>query len=414
MLTPVLSEISLKLMSLYIRITRTCFWSSGSSSIKYQLIQMPQKHIVCSGLVERIGLDNAKIHYKTDDNAFKTEIEVPNHHVGFEKVAALLMDPKIGVIKDESEIHAVGHRVVHGGSTFSKTTVINESVKNKIKELFTLAPLHNPPNYEGIEVSEAIFKSATQIAVFDTAFHQTIPIEAYKYAIPNEFLNKHKIRVYGFHGTSHKYVSEKAIEYLGINNSKIITIHLGNGCSMTAVKNGKSIDTTLGFGPVTGLIMGSRSGDIDHSIVFYLVNSLGYKLDEVNSMLQKESGMLGLTGFSDLRDIESEAEKGNKDCQLALDMNAYRIKKYIGSYAAIMNGLDAIVFTAGIGENSTVIRKLVCANLDYLGIELDIDKNNIRAKKITEIHKEKSRTKILIVPTNEEVEIAKQSFELIK
>ncbi|VAW24115.1 Acetate kinase, partial [hydrothermal vent metagenome] len=221
-------------------------------------------------------------------------------------------------------------------------------------------------------------------------------------------------RLYGFHGTSHKYVSEKAIAYLGIDDSKIITIHLGNGCSMTAVKNGKSIDHSLGFGPVTGLIMGSRSGDIDHAIIFYLVNSLGYKLDEVNNLLQKESGMLGLTGFSDLRDIEAEAGKGNKECQLALDMNAYRIKKYIGSYAAAMNGLDAIVFTAGIGENSDVIRKLVCNNMEYLGIDLDIEKNNIRAKKITEIHKNNSKTKILIIPTNEEVEIAKQSYQLIK
>jgi acetate kinase len=387
--------------------------NSGSSSIKYQLIQMPQKHIVCSGLVERIGLDNAKIHYKTDDNAFKTEIEVPNHHVGFEKVAALLMDPKIGVIKDESEIHAVGHRVVHGGSTFSKTTVINESVKNKIKELFTLAPLHNPPNYEGIEVSEAIFKSATQIAVFDTAFHQTIPIEAYKYAIPNEFLNKHKIRVYGFHGTSHKYVSEKAKETLPNNSSKLITIHLGNGCSITAVKDGKSIDHSLGFGPMNGLIMGTRSGDIDQSIIFYLINTLGYTLEEVNTLLQKSSGMQGLTGLSDLRDIESEANKGNKECQLALLMFAYRVKKYIGSYAAALNGVDAIVFTAGIGENSILIRKMICENMDYLGVDLDLDKNNVKAREIVDVSSPNSKVKILIIPTNEELEIAKQSFKLI-
>jgi acetate kinase len=388
--------------------------NSGSSSIKYQLFNMPQEEVICSGLVERIGLDNAEIHYKSSNNKIDKIVSIPNHKVGLENVVNILLDEKVGVLKSTSEIEAVGHRVVHGGSTFSKTTIVTQEVKNKIKTLFSLAPQHNPANYEGIEVAENFFPEAKQIAVFDTAFHQSIPIEAYKYAIPNKFLKENQIRLYGFHGTSHKYVSEKAIAHLAIENSKIITIHLGNGCSMTAVKNGESIDHTLGFGPVTGLIMGSRSGDIDQAIIFYLVNSLGYKLDEVNSMLQKESGMLGLTGFSDLRDIEAEAEKGNKECQLALDMNAYRIKKYIGSYAAAMNGLDAIVFTAGIGENSDVIRKLVCSNMGYLGIELDEEKNKVRAKQITEIHLENSKTKILIVPTNEEVEIAKQSFELIK
>ncbi len=388
--------------------------NSGSSSIKYQLFNMPQEDVICSGLVERIGLDNAEIHYKSTTNKIDEVVDIPNHKIGLEKIVNLLLDAKTGVLKSTSEIEAVGHRVVHGGSTFSNTTVINKEVKDKIKALFSLAPQHNPANYEGIVVAKKMFPEAVQIAVFDTAFHQTIPVEAYKYAIPTKFFDEEHIRLYGFHGTSHKYVSEKAIAYLGIANSKIITIHLGNGCSMTAIKNGKSIDHSLGFGPVTGLIMGSRSGDIDHAIIFYLVNSLGYSLDEVNSLLQKESGMLGLTGFSDLRDIEAEASKGNKECQLALDMNAYRIKKYIGSYAAAMNGLDAIVFTAGIGENSVVIRKLVCSNMEYLGIDLDIEKNNIRAKEITEIHKSNSKTKILIIPTNEEVEIAKQSYQLMK
>ncbi|MCF6169038.1 acetate kinase [Lutibacter sp.] len=388
--------------------------NSGSSSIKYQLFNMPQEDVICSGLVERIGLDNAEIHYKSTTNKIDEVVDIPNHKIGLEKIVNLLLDAKTGVLKSTSEIEAVGHRVVHGGSTFSNTTVINKEVKDKIKALFSLAPQHNPANYEGIVVAKKMFPEAVQIAVFDTAFHQTIPVEAYKYAIPTKFFDEEHIRLYGFHGTSHKYVSEKAIAYLGIANSKIITIHLGNGCSMTAIKNGKSIDHSLGFGPVTGLIMGSRSGDIDHAIIFYLVNSLGYSLDEVDSLLQKESGMLGLTGFSDLRDIEAEASKGNKECQLALDMNAYRIKKYIGSYAAAMNGLDAIVFTAGIGENSVVIRKLVCSNMEYLGIDLDIEKNNIRAKEITEIHKSNSKTKILIIPTNEEVEIAKQSYQLMK
>ena len=388
--------------------------NSGSSSIKYQLFRMPQEEVICSGLVERIGLENAEIHYKSNFNKIDEVTHIPNHKIGLEKIVDLLLHEKVGVIKSTSEIEAVGHRVVHGGSTFSNTTIVNQEVKDKIKDLFSLAPQHNPANYEGIIVAETIFPEAKQIAVFDTAFHQSIPVEAYKYSIPNKFLTENKIRLYGFHGTSHKYVSEKAMDYLGIQNSNIITIHLGNGCSMTAVKNGKSVDHTLGFAPVTGLIMGTRSGDIDHAIIFHLVNNLGYDLNEVNNMLQKESGMLGLTGYSDLRDIEAEAEKGNKECQLALDMNAYRIKKYIGSYAAAMNGLDAIVFTAGIGENSDVIRKLVCTNMEFFGIELDEEKNKVRAKKITEIHTNNSKTKILIVPTNEEVEIAKQSYELIQ
>lgn len=388
--------------------------NSGSSSIKYQLINMPQEEVICSGLVERIGLNNAEIHYKSSENKINEVLEIPNHEVGLKKVVQFLLDDKIGVIKSTDEIKTIGHRVVHGGSTFSNTTIINDEVKDKIKSLFSLAPLHNPPNLEGINVCENIFPKATQVAVFDTAFHQTMPEVAYKYAIPNKFLTEEHIRVYGFHGTSHKYVSEKTIEFLDKQNTKLITIHLGNGCSMTAIQNGKSIDHTLGFGPVTGLIMGSRSGDIDHTIIYYLVHNLGYTLEEVNDMLQKQSGMLGLTGFSDLRDIEAEAAKGNKECQLALDMNAYRIKKYIGSYAAAMNGLDAIVFTAGIGENSVLIRGLVCKNMDYLGINLDAEKNNLGAKKLTEIQSETSKVKVLIIPTNEEVEIAKQSYQLVK
>lgn len=387
--------------------------NSGSSSIKYQLFSMPLQEVICSGLVERIGLNDSKIHYKSDQNKIEETTEVLNHKQGLEKVVSLLLDKKIGVIQSTDEIKAVGHRVVHGGSTFTKTTEVTQEVKEKIKSLFSLAPQHNPANLEGIEVAEAIFKKAKQVAVFDTAFHQSIPVEAYKYAIPNSFLEKDNIRLYGFHGTSHKYVSEEAIKYLGKQKSKIITIHLGNGCSMTAVKDGKSMDHSLGFAPVTGLIMGSRCGDIDHTLIFYLVNQLGYTLKEVDNLLQKESGMLGLTGYSDLRDIEAEAEKGNKNCQLALAMNAYRIKKYIGAYTAVMNGLDAIVFTAGIGENSSFIRKLVCVDMEYLGIDIDTGKNNIRAKKLTEIHTNTSKVKVLIIPTNEELEIAKQSFELL-
>lgn len=386
--------------------------NSGSSSIKYQLIEMPEREVICTGMIDRIGLESSNFSYVTNTNKIEQVLPIANHKIGLEKIAQLLMNEKVGVIKSTQEINAVGHRVVHGGSSFSKTTIIDEKVKEEIKELFELAPLHNPANFEGITVAEEIFASATQIAVFDTAFHQTMPVEAYKYAVPNNLLTENKIRAYGFHGTSHKYVSEKAIAYLE-KASKIITIHLGNGCSITAVKDGKSIDTSMGFGPLNGLIMGTRCGDIDQSLIFYLVKSLGYSLDEVNTMLQKQSGMLGLTGFSDLRDIQSNAEKGNKDCQLALAMNAYRIKKFIGSYTAALNGLDAIVFTAGIGENSAYIRKLVCTDMEFFGLELDDAKNEIRSKEIREINMPQSKAKILVVPTDEEIEIANQVYGLL-
>ena len=386
--------------------------NSGSSSIKYQLIEMPACEVICSGMIDRIGLETSNLIYVTNTNKIEETLPIPNHKIGLQKIAHLLMDEKVGVIKSTKEISAVGHRVVHGGSDFSNTVVINEEVKEKIKQLFELAPLHNPANFEGIIVASAIFDTAKQVAVFDTAFHQTIPVVAHKYAIPNYLLTENKIRVYGFHGTSHKYVSEKAIGYLE-KSSKIITIHLGNGCSMTAIKDGKSIDHTLGFGPMNGLIMGTRSGDIDQSVIFFMVNSLGYSLADVTTMLNKQSGMLGLTGFSDLRDIQSNAEKGDQDCQLALAMNAYRIKKFIGSYAAALNGLDAIIFTAGIGENSSYIRKLVCTDMEFFGIELDDTKNEIRSKEIREINLSESKTKILVIPTNEEIEIANQVYDLL-
>ena len=378
---------------------------------------MPANEVICSGMIDRIGLETSNLTYVTNITKFEEILPIANHKIGLEKIAQLLMDEKVGVINSTDEIEAVGHRVVHGGSAFSKTAIITTEVKDKIKQLFDLAPLHNPANLEGIIVAEAIFNSAKQVAVFDTAFHQTIPVVAHKYAIPNYLLTENKIRVYGFHGTSHKYVSENAIHYLKQNSlnkgSKIITIHLGNGCSMTAIKDGKSIDHTLGFGPMNGLIMGTRSGDVDQSVIFYLVNTLGYSLEAVNTMLQKQSGMLGLTGYSDLRDIEANAENGNTDCQLALAMNAYRIKKYIGSYSAVLNGLDAIIFTAGIGENSSYIRKLVCTDMDYFGIELDASKNEIRSKEIREINTRDSKTKILVIPTNEEIEIANQVHHLL-
>ena len=388
--------------------------NSGSSSLKFQLFSMPEATILCSGLIERIGLDDAIFTFKTDKDTIKVVEAIMNHKVGLELLSKQLLNSETGIIKFTDAIDIVGHRVVHGGKHFTDTTEITQTVKDKIKSLSSLAPLHNPANLEGIEVAETIFPNAKQVAVFDTAFHQSIPKHAYKYAIPNKFLDKHNIRLYGFHGTSHKYVSEKAIEFLGKNHSKIISIHLGNGCSMTAIKNGKSIDHSLGFSPVNGLIMGTRSGDIDQSIIFHLAEKFNYSFDEINTILQKKSGMLGLTGYSDLRDIQAEAEKGNKNCQLALQMNAYRIKKYIGSYTAILNGLDAIVFTAGIGENSPLMRELVCTDLDYLGIDIDIAKNQVRPNKLTVISTDASKVKILIIPTNEELEIANQSVGLFE
>ena len=388
--------------------------NSGSSSLKFQLILMPEETVLASGLVERIGLEGAKLHYSSKGFSTTEVIEIPNHAVALKEVTNLLMDVEKGVIKNASEISVIGHRVVHGGAAFSETIFINQKVKTKIKELFSLAPLHNPPNLTGIEVAEEIFPNAKQVAVFDTAFHQSIPAKAHKYAIPNSFLSEHKIQVYGFHGTSHKYVSEQAIQIIKKQQSKIISVHLGNGCSITAVKDGKSIDHSLGFGPVNGLIMGTRSGDIDQSVIFYMIEHLGYTAKEVSDILHNKSGMLGLTGYGDLRDIETQAENGNRDCQLALEMNAYRIKKYLGAYAAVMNGLDALVFTAGIGENSSIIRKMVCEEMQYLGIELDQPKNDVRSKENRIISTEKSKVTVLVIPTNEELEIAKQTYFKIK
>ncbi len=387
--------------------------NSGSSSIKFQLIEMPEKEVLASGMVERIGLEQSKVQLKIKGKNFEEKRDIANHEEGLELVAKLLLEPSTALLKSADEIDAVGHRVVHGGSTFSKTTVINEEVKGKIRELFSLAPLHNPHNYKGIEVSEKIFKRAKQIAVFDTAFFQSIPEEAFRYAIPEKFYLENQIRTYGFHGTSHKYVSQQAIEYLKKDHSKIITVHLGNGCSITAIKNGKSVEHSLGFGPMNGLVMGTRSGDIDQSVIFYMMDELGYSSAEVKKILQQESGMYGLTGYSDLREIELKAEEGDQRCILALKINAYRVKKYIGAYTAVLNGLDAVVFTAGIGENSDTIRKLVCTDMDYLGIHLDLEKNNLRSKNLREIQAVNSPVKIMVIPTNEEIEIAIQSYQLI-
>ncbi len=373
---------------------------------------MPSETVVASGLVERIGLDVGAIVYKKGSEGITLNIPVADHAFGLSEVAKLLMDPKKGVISNVDEIDIVGHRIVHGGKDFSDTIEIDEKVKHKIKSLFSLAPLHNPPNYEGVLVAERIFPNAKQVAVFDTAFHQSLPKKVYKYAIENKYLDQ-GIRVYGFHGISHKYVSEQAVEFLGNPSAKIITIHLGNGCSMTAIHEGKSLDHTLGFGPNEGLIMGTRSGSIDQSVIFYLMNKYGYSKEEMSDILSKKSGMLGLTGFSDLREIEAEAEKGNEECLLALEMNAYRIKKFIGAYAAALNGLDAIVFTAGIGENSDVLRGLICEDMEFLGIKLNTELNAIRSKDSRDISTPDSKVRVLVIPTNEELEIAKESYELV-
>ncbi len=387
--------------------------NAGSSSIKFQLIRMPAEKVICSGMVERIGSDDAVLKYRSDTIEIEEMDAMATHNEALQRIVGFLLDPQKGSIKNVEEIDAIGHRVVHGGDSFAETTLVTKKVKEEIQEFASLAPLHNPHNLEGIRVAEQLFPKAEQVAVFDTAFHQTMPVKARKYAIPNAFFTDHQIKVYGFHGTSHKYVSEKAIAYLGGIASKIIAIHLGNGCSMTAIVNGKSRDHSMGFAPTSGLIMGTRSGDVDYSVIFHLIGTLGYTPEQANTLLNKKSGMLGLTGLTDLRDIQAGAEKGNPDCKLALEINAYRIKKYIGAYAAAMNGLDAVVFTAGIGENSTSLRKMVCSDMDFLGLRLDDEKNESSSKSLREISTVESRVKILVIPTNEELEIAKQVFGLI-
>ncbi|MVN90848.1 acetate/propionate family kinase [Mucilaginibacter aquatilis] len=392
--------------------------NSGSSSIKYQLFKMPTNTPVCSGLVERIGLSNPTITHKVfvdgEEKVIKlTPEELPDHEAGLKEVNTLLTEGELAVIQDPADIQVVGHRIVHGGERFTTTTIIDAKVKEELKGTFQLAPLHNPASYLGIEVAEKIFVNATQIGVFDTAFHQTLPPKAYRFAIPNSYYTDFNIRTYGFHGTSHKYVTEQAADYLGKVESKLISIHLGNGCSMAAVNNGQSVDTSMGFGPLSGLIMGTRSGDIDATVVFYLVNQLGYDIEQVSNLLNKRSGMLGLTGHSDMRDITAAIEQGDEQAKLAYNLYAYRIKKYIGSYTAVLNGLDAIIFTAGVGENDALIRELICTDLEYLGIELDTTANSTRSKGIREISTAKSKVKVLIVPTNEELEIAQQCYGLV-
>lgn len=391
--------------------------NSGSSSIKYQLFKMPLQQPVCSGLVERIGIEGSFIKHSVFKNQEKTVIEIEafifNHGEGLKQVLALLSEGEHAVISKPEDVVAVGHRVVHGGEHFAGATLINDEVKQQIRKLFSLAPLHNPVNYKCIEVAEQTFTSAKQVAVFDTAFHQTIPRQAFRYAIPEWYYKEHSIRVYGFHGTSHKYVSEQAIHSLGKADSKIISIHLGNGCSITAIKNGQSIDTSMGFGPLSGLVMGTRSGDIDPSVIFHLMEHAGYTLEQLSTLLNKQSGLLGVGGSSDMRDIRKLITEGNENAKLAIELYAYRIKKFIGSYAAVLNGIDAIIFTAGVGENDLEMRAAVCKELSYLGIELDEAKNKGYKQELTDISRADSKVKILVIPTNEEYEIASQCFNLL-
>ena len=391
--------------------------NSGSSSIKYQLFQWPSTQPVCTGLIERIGQTNASIRHKAvvhgKEEVTTLTLNLPNHEAGLEEAVRLLTDASTGVIKDPQAIEVVGHRIVHGGERYATATFITAAVKEDIKKLFSLAPLHNPAGYTGIEVAEKLFTNAKQVAVFDTAFHQTMPEYAFRYAIPTSLYTEQGIRVYGFHGTSHHYVTTQAMEYLQNSAAKLISIHLGNGCSMAAVVGGTCIDTSMGFGPLAGLVMGTRSGDIDPSVIFYLINEMHRTPDEVSTLLNKQSGMLGLTGYVDMRDVNNKVAQGDKEAEIACELYAYRIQKYIGAYAAAMNGLDAIIFTAGVGENDSSMRKRVCSNMDYFGMTINDEKNTARASGIQEINTADARTKVLVIPTNEELEIARQCFEVL-
>ncbi len=394
--------------------------NAGSSSIKYKLFAFPEKTALAAGLVERIGEASSRIIHTIfngdDARTVTKDLVLPDHRAGLQHVANLLMDAEIGVIADAAEISAVGHRVVHGGEKFAQTTRITPEVKSVIEQLSPFAPLHNPPNLQGITVAEEVFPDAVQVGVFDTAFHQTMPPHAYRYAIPNKFYDEHGIRVYGFHGTSHLYVSRQAADMLGkpLAETNLITAHLGNGASMAAVAGGRSIDTSMGFTPLPGLMMGSRCGDLDPAVVYYLGTKLGKSFTEIDRILNKESGLIGITGVNDLRDIEDRAIAGDAQANLALDMYAYRIRKYIGAYAAALGRVDALVFTAGVGENSDIIRGRACAGLENLGIALDAVKNAGRKKEAVAIHAAGSPVKIFVIPTNEELEIARQTVEVVK
>jgi acetate kinase len=383
----------------------------GSSSIKYKLFDADSLKGVSSGLLERIGSRPAFLRHETSGASAKREVDVSNHRQGLELILRVLLEAEPKAIGSLEEIVAVGHRVVHGGDSFFESILVDEKVLEALRKWSHLAPLHNPPNIAGIEAARSLLPRVPQVAVFDTAFHQTMPETAYLYAIPFELYEKLGIRRYGFHGTSHKYVAQKAAEIIGepIEKLRIITCHLGNGCSITAVKNGRSIDTSMGFTPLEGLVMGTRSGDIDPSIVFYLIGE-GFSPREVEDMLNKKSGLLGVSGVSnDIRDVEREAEAGSKRARLALEIFAYRAKKYIGAYAAALGGFDVLVFTGGIGENDPLMRRMICENMGFLGLEIDEEANRSTVGKTGVISGEQSRVRVLVIPTDEELAIAEET-----
>ena len=387
--------------------------NSGSSSVKYQLVEITEKKTIAKGIIERIGIDGGYIHHKYIEEKswkeIKSSFQVIDHREALKKIHTLLLGPLLGmrVIKESSEISAIGHRVVHGGNTLTSTVEITEEIKDKIRSVFSLAPLHNPANLMGIEVAQEVFPRAREFAVFDTAFHHSIPEKAYRYALPEVFYKEQHVRVYGFHGISHQYVSRTAFSYLQNPQAKIITLHLGNGASMAAIKEEISIDTSMGFGPNSGLIMGTRSGDLDPTVLFYLL-SKGYTSENLSKILNKESGMLALSGKSDMRDISQAYKNKDPKAYLSYEMYAYRIKKYIGAYASIMNGLDAIVFTGGVGENDSLARSMICVDMEFIGLVLDKNKNKTQDQGIIELQAYESRVKILIIPTDEEMEIARE------
>ncbi len=394
--------------------------NAGSSSVKYKLFDMIDGNVRAAGLVERIGEPEGRIKHEalTGQQASPVEkqLSIANHEEGLKHIAAMLLDIRFGVIGSPEDISAVGHRVVHGGERFSAPTVIDDEVIETIEALTLLAPLHNPANLTGIRVATGLFPRAKQVAVFDTAFHQTMPARAYRYAVPNELYEQHGVRVYGFHGTSHQYVARAAAAHLGKppGETHLITAHLGNGASITAVAGGKSVDTSMGFSPLPGLIMGTRSGDVDPAVIFFLVNDLGMSISDIDHLLNKQSGLMGIAGANDLRDIEARMVNGDETARLAFEMYVYRIKKYIGAYTAALGRVDALVFTAGVGENSELVRDAVCAGLEGLGYALDPEKNR-RGKQgaVTEVQQAGSGCRILVISTDEELEIVRQAAEVL-
>ncbi len=387
----------------------------GSSSIKYQVLDMTDESLLAVGLVDRVGIPGTTLkHEPVGKDEVLIKKDLPNHTEGMKLVLEVLVNPEYGCIKSMDEIGAVGHRVVHGGEHFAKSVIIDDRVKEVIRECFDIAPLHNPPNLMGIEACQELMSNVPHVAVFDTAFHQTMPPASYMYALPYEVYEKYRVRRYGFHGTSHFYVSHRAAEMLGkpYEECKIVTLHLGNGASMAAIKEGKVLDTSMGFTPLEGLVMGTRSGDIDPAIVFFLMEKMGMNSQEANNFFNKKSGMLGLSGVSnDLRDVLEAAASGNERAQIALEVYYNKIKGYIGNYIAKLNGCDCLVFTAGVGENGIDVRERICSGLDFLGIKIDTEKNKVRGKEV-DVATEDSKVRIFIIPTNEELVIARDTYNL--